>query len=113
MGKKADLVLEWKIFNLVFIILNFSEFPGPPPPSKILRTLLVEYTCVLKRVTDGGLGAEPPTAGGYGDLGAKPQAAGQSPQNMGDFCVFGKTSYFNPTGSHFARVHSHLKELDF
>ena len=40
---------------------------------------------VLKRITDGGLEAEPPAAGGYGGLGAL----------------------------HFARVYSHLKEQDF
>ena len=46
-------------------------------------------------------------AGGYGGLGAKPPAAGR-------FCKFlEKKSYFNPIGSDFARVHSHLKELDF
>ena len=28
---KTDLVLGWKIFILIFIILKFSEFPGPPP----------------------------------------------------------------------------------
>ena len=31
-GRKADLVLGWKIFILVFIILKFSEFPAPLPP---------------------------------------------------------------------------------
>ena len=36
-----------------------------------------EQASVLKRITDGGLGAEPPAAGGYGGLGAKPPAAGQ------------------------------------
>ena len=67
----------------------------------------VEKDSVLKRITDGSLGAEPPAAGGYGDLG-------QSPQPLGDFCKFlEKKSYFNPIGSHFARVHSHLKELEF
>ena len=35
----------------------------------------VEEASVLKRITDGGLGAEPPSAGGYGGLGAKPPAA--------------------------------------
>ena len=35
---------------------------------------------------------------------------GQSPQPLGDFCKFlEKKGYFNPIGSHFARVHSHLK----
>ena len=39
---------------------------------------------------------------------------GQSPQALGDFCKFLENkSYFNPIGSHFARVQSHLKELDF
>ena len=32
---------------------------------------------VLKRIIDGGLGADPPAAGGYGGLEAKPPAAGQ------------------------------------
>ena len=31
----------------------------------------------LKCITDGGLGAEAPTAGGYGSLAAKPLAAGR------------------------------------
>ena len=34
-------------------------------------------------------------------------------QPLGDFCFLEKKSYFNPIGSHFARVHSHFKELDF
>ena len=39
---------------------------------------------------------------------------GQGPQPPGDFCKFlKKKSLFNPIGSHFARVHSHFKELDF
>ena len=40
-----------------------------------LTDLCVEYASVLKRITDGGLGVEPPAAGGYGGLGAKPPAA--------------------------------------
>ena len=42
-----------------------------------LTNLGVEKASVLKRITDGGLGAEPPAAGGYGCLGAKPPAAGR------------------------------------
>ena len=39
---------------------------------------------------------------------------GLSPQPLGDFCKFlEKKSYLNPIGSHFARVQSHFKELDF
>ena len=39
---------------------------------------------------------------------------GQNPQPLGDFSkFFGKKSYLNPIGLHFARVHNHLKELDF
>ena len=39
---------------------------------------------------------------------------GQSPQPLGDFCKFlEKKNYLNPIGSHFARVQSHFKELDF
>ena len=37
---------------------------------------------------------------------------GQSPQPLVDL-RFGEKSYFNPIGSHFVRVHSHLKKLDF
>ena len=29
LGRKADLVLGWKIFIVIFIILKFSEFPAP------------------------------------------------------------------------------------
>ena len=36
-----------------------------------------EQASVLKRITDEGLGAEPPAGGGYGGLGAKPPAAGR------------------------------------
>ena len=43
----------------------------------------------------------------------QPGVSGLSPQPLGDFCVFGKKSYLSPIGSHFERVHSHLKELDF
>ena len=49
----------------------------------------------------------PPAVGGYGGLGAKPPAAGRF------LYVFGKKNYLNPIGSHFARVHRYLKELDF
>ena len=41
LGRKTDLVLGWKIFNLVFINLKFSA-PPPPPLSKILRTILTK-----------------------------------------------------------------------
>ena len=30
MGRKTDFVSGWKIFILVFIILKFFEFSGPP-----------------------------------------------------------------------------------
>ena len=50
------------------------------------------------------LGAGAPDAGGFGGLGAKPPAVGQ---------FFGKKSYFNAIGSHFASVQSHLKALNF
>ena len=66
-----------------------------------------EKASVLKGITDEGLGADPQAADGYGGLGAKPPAAGR-------FCkLLEKKSYFSPIGSRFARVHSHLKELDF
>ena len=51
------------------------------------------------------MGADPPAARGFGDLGAKPPAAGQV------FVIFLEKSYFNATGSLFVRVPSHLKEL--
>ena len=38
LGRKTDLVLGWKIFILVFIILNILKFSAPL--SKILRALL-------------------------------------------------------------------------
>ena len=62
---------------------------------------------MLKRITDGGLGVEPPAAGAMG-------VWRQSPQPLGDFCTFlEKKSFFNAIRSHFTRVHNHLKELDF
>ena len=54
------------------------------------------------------MGADPPADGGYGDLEAKPSAAGQV------FAIFWINRYFNATaGPHFARVRSHLNKLDF
>ena len=44
--------------------------------------------------------------------GAKPPAAGRFFKVFLRFFLE-KNSYFSPIGSHFARVHSHLKELDF
>ena len=54
LGRKTDLILGWKIFILVFIILKFSEFPGLPPPplSKILRTILVIFIKELTKIGD-------------------------------------------------------------
>ena len=53
----------------------------------------------------------------YSNVSQTPLAVGvwgQSSQPLGDFCKFlGKKSDFNPIGSYFARVQSHLKELDF
>ena len=48
----------------------------------------------LKCITDRGLGAKPPAAGGFEGLGAKPPAVGQY------FVIFWKKSYFNAIGSH-------------
>ena len=59
----------------------------------------------VKSITDGGLEAEPPTAGGYGELGTNPLAVTQF------FVTFWTKSYSNVIGSHFVRVH--LKKLDF
>ena len=44
---------------------------------------------VLKRITNRGLGAELPAAGGYRGLRAKPPAAARF------LVIFGKISYFN------------------
>ena len=54
-----------------------------------------------------GLGAGLPAAGGFGSLAAKPPAVKRF------LVIFWKKSYFNAIGSHFARVQSHLKALDF
>ena len=43
LDRKTDLVLGWKFFILVFIILKFLP---PPPLSKILRTLLRESVLI-------------------------------------------------------------------
>ena len=40
-GQENGLILGGKIFIPVVMILKFSEFPAPPPLSKILGTLLV------------------------------------------------------------------------
>ena len=62
----------------------------------------------LKHVTDGGMEAEPPFAGGYGSLGAKHPAAGRF------FVIFGKKmTILMRFGPHFARFQSHLKEQNF
>ena len=52
-------------------------------------------------------GSGAPIAGGNGGLEAKPVAAEQF------FVVFWKKSCFNTIKSHFARIQSHLKVLDF
>ena len=51
LGRKADLILGWKIFILVFIILKFSEFPGPPPPFKnpAYATDPAKYVLIITR----------------------------------------------------------------
>ena len=73
---------------------------------------------LLKRVTDGGLGAKPPAMGwsyglyaGYGYLVARPPAPGRF------FVILWKKIYFNAIGPisiyfYFARVQILLKELD-
>ena len=40
-------------------------------------------------------------------------SGGEAPSRWAIFVSFWKKSYFNLIGSHRARVHSHLKELDF
>ena len=73
---------------------------------------------LLKRVTDGGLGAKPPAMGwsyglyaGYEYQVARPPAAGRF------FVILWKKICFNAIGSisiyfYFARVQIFLKELD-
>ena len=61
----------------------------------------------LKRITDECLGVGPRAAGSFGGLGAKLPAAGRF------FVIFWKKNYFNAIESHFARVQSRLKALDF
>ena len=48
-----------------------------------------------------------PAVGGNVGPGARSPAAGRF------FVTFWKKNYFNAIGSHFARVQSHLKKLDF
>ena len=62
---------------------------------------------LLKRITDGSLGARPSAAEGFRGLGESPQAVGRF------FVIFWKKSYFNAIESKFASVQSHLKTLDF
>ena len=38
---------------------------------------------------------------------------GRAPSRYAIFVIFLKKSYFNAIGPHFARVQSHLKEIDF
>ena len=40
-------------------------------------------------------------------------SGGKAPCRWAIFERFWKKSYFSPIGSHFAGVHTHLKELDF
>ena len=40
-------------------------------------------------------------------------SGGKAPSRWAIFVRFWKKSYFNPIGSHFARVQSQVKELDF
>ena len=54
------------------------------------------------------MGTEPSAAVGYGGLGAKPPAARQFLETF-----WKKKAFLNAIRSRFARVQSHLKELDF
>ena len=84
---------------------------GLKPPKKNVNVELgrrIHQTSVTKIYHRRSLGVEPPAAGGYRCLGAKPPAAGR-------FLVVlkKKRTYFNAIGSQFARVQSHLTQLDF
>ena len=66
---------------------------------------VLNKTVQLKYITDGGLGAKPPAAGGYGVLRAKPL-------RWEIFCNFlEKKLFYCLIGSQFARVQSRLIEL--
>ena len=65
--------------------------------SKLADVLSKEVSCNSKVSLNG--------AGGYGGLGVKPQSLGTFSQL--------KKKLFYTIGSHFARIQSHLKVLDF
>ena len=76
-------IIEWKVWSCSLLALD-QDFDKGRGRKLIVRNYAnaqlrkrVEYASVLKRTTDGDLGAEPPAAGGYGGLGAKPPAAGR------------------------------------
>ena len=90
------------------------------------KTCLSKEVYCNKGITDGGLGAEPLATGDYGGLSYLLSyqffllsyrrtlwwaifcpAAGQF------FVIFWKKKHFITIGSHFPRIQSHLKVLDF
>ena len=76
---------------------NFTKGRGVKPKVKMSKLRDVESKLVYRNsyiITDGDLGAKPPTVAQF-------------------LVIFWKKSYFNAFGSHFAHVKSYLKELDF
>ena len=68
---------------------------------------------LLKRVTDGGLGAKPPAMEwGYGLLRRLWVPGGEASSSWVIFCNSLEKICFDAIGSHFARGQIVLKELD-
>ena len=102
-------IVEWKIRSC-FLSTLYQDFGKGRGRKLIVRTCNlgdVLGKLVYSNISQTGIWGRSPIADAYGGLGTKPPAAGQF------LYVFGKKSYFNPIGSPFARVHSHLKEPDF
>ena len=94
MGQRYRRMYDQKPWTGLALSEEFSK--GRALKSKVKMKIckmgdVCKQTSLHKRITNGGLGPKP--------------------QLLGNF--FGKTSYFNAIGSHFASVQNHLKELDF
>ena len=77
---------------------DFAEERGLEPIVKLSKSGdALSKVVYLTHIANGGLGTEPPAAGGYGGVGAKPPAAARF------FVFFEKKSCFNAIKSHFAR----------
>ena len=74
-----------------------------PPRSPYNLSTALSKLELLKRITNGNLGAESPAAGGYEGLREKPQAAGQF------FVILWKKILFIGIGLPFAPAQRNLK----